>query len=351
MQIEVQSRLVSYGRLIALGKALLRAHAVSEADSRLVATLLVESNLRGIDSHGIARLPHYLSRIQQGSIRPAPKIRVERRAPACAVVDGDDGLGHVVATHACDVAVSLAREAGAGWVAIKNSSHCGALAAYGLRMASENMIGFVFTHVDPMVLPHGAREPFCGTNPICIAIPGGGDDHLCLDMATSVVPWNTISNAAIEGVDIPQGWAVDKYGEDTTDPSRVAALYPAAGHKGSGLGLMIDALCAFLGGAPIGPDIPRMYGDLKQRRQLGGLIGAIDISRFGDPATVRSRVSQTVARWTALAPALGFDRVLYPGQPEVETRRQRIEAGVPIGLKLCRQLNEIATRHQLTLAV
>ena len=140
-----------------------------------MADSLVEANLRGVDSHGVARLPHYLRRIQHGSINPRPKIRVEILGPAAARVDGDRGLGQLVMLTAAEQAIELARRAGSAWVAVANSSHCGALAYYGLRIAEAGMIGLVFTHVDPMVLPYGSREPFCGTNPICITAPRAAD--------------------------------------------------------------------------------------------------------------------------------------------------------------------------------
>jgi len=216
-QIECKSKRVQSDPLQAFCMELLVAAGLSESDAKVVAESLVESNLRGIDSHGVARLPHYLNRIGHGSVKARPDIRFERLSEATGRLDGDDGLGQLVMDRATREAIALAKQAGAGWVAVRNSSHCGALAYYGLQVAQAGMIGFVFTHVDPMVLPHGAREPFCGTNPICITAPGGDGQALCLDMATSVVPWNTIANAAMEGVAIPRGWAVDQQGHDTTD--------------------------------------------------------------------------------------------------------------------------------------
>src|SRR5690606_188410 len=146
--------------------------------------------------------------------------------------------------RAADHAIEQAGSAGASWVSVCNSSHCGTLSYMGRRIARSGMIGIVFTHVDPMVVPFGASEPFCGTNPICIAAPGRGGRVLCLDMAPSVAPWTGIENAAIEGVPIPAGWAIDEDGNETLDPTHVRAINPMAGHKGSGLGLMIDVLCS-----------------------------------------------------------------------------------------------------------
>ncbi len=346
-QITVDSQLVPHDELLRVGSALLQAHGLTESNAQLVIESLVASDLRGINSHGIARLSHYLKRLKIGSIKATPELVFEAVSPACGIVDGGHGLGQLVMTEASDRAVELARQSGAGWVAVRNSSHCGALAHYGLRIARQGMVGLVFTHVGPVVLPYGSREPFCGTNPICIAVNGLGDDHLCLDMATSGVPWNTVANAAIEGVSIPTGWAVDANGEDVTDASQAVALHAFGGHKGSGLGLMIDVLCSLMTGSPYGPDIPKMYGDLTKNRRLGGMVGAIDIAKFINPDMARAQVSAMMKRWNNLTPAAGHERVYYPGQPEAEESKKRLEHGIPIGNELFKELNGLAQAHDI----
>lgn len=334
---------------------LLTAAGLREADARRVAEMLVATNLRGTDSHGVARLPHYLRRIEHGSIKAKPDIRRELLGPSAARVDGDRGLGHLVMTDATQAAIELARKTGAGWVSVRESSHCGALALYGLEIADAGMIGLVFTHVDPMVLPFGATRAFCGTNPICITAPQAPShaDHLasgalCLDMATSKVPWNTVANAAMEGVAIEPGWAVDAAGNDTIDAARVASLYPTGEYKGSGLGLLIDVLCAMLGDSPYGPDIPKMYGDPAQPRQLGGLVGAIDISRFVPLLRFHTRVSELVERWCDLPPCQPGGQVLFPGQPELIERENRLREGIPLGPQLLREFDDLAVQYGLS---
>lgn len=320
---------------------LLVAAGLAQPDAALVADSLVEANLRGTDSHGVARLPHYLARIAHGSIKPRPSPQFARLSPACGRVDGDHGLGQLVMQRATHEAVGLAREAGAGWVAVRNSSHCGALSYFGLQLAQAGMIGLVFTHVDPMVLPCGSRAPFCGTNPICLTAPGQDGPMLCLDMATSVVSWNLVANAALRGQTIPPGWAVDSEGRDTTDAGRVAALYPAGEYKGSGLGLLIDVLCACLSGAPYGPDIPKMYGNLTERRRLGGLVGAIDIARFVPLEQFVRRVQELLARWGALPPAQAGGKVLFPGEPELIAKARRLREGIPLPLPVIERLGQL----------
>lgn len=322
------------------------AAGVAEADAPLVAAPLVDSSLRGIDSHGVARVPHYLRRLAQGSVVPRPTITFESLATSCGIVDGGHGLGQLVMRRAADEAVRLARQTGAGWVTVRNSSHCGALASYGQRIAAEGMIGLVFTHVDPMVLPHGSRLPFCGTNPLCITapvtLPGHPIDAFCLDMATSKTPWNSVANAIIEGIPIPAGWAVDADGNDTTCPKTANALYPVGEHKGSGLGLAIDILCSLLSNSPYGPDIPAMFGDLTKNRLLGGMVGAIDISRFVPLEHFKARLAEMLSRWSALPTMGDCERVLFPGEPEVLERERRLASGVPLGLRLFDEFQSLA---------
>jgi ureidoglycolate dehydrogenase (NAD+) len=330
--------------LLRFCQIILGAQGVPEEQACYVAWHLVETNLRGTDSHGVARLPHYVRRLKGKSIKAQPAITYEQRAPSLGLVDGDNGLGHLVMRDATEKAGDLASQTGAGWVAVKNSSHCGALAPYGLQLAERGMIAFVFSHVDPMVLPHGSRVPFCGTNPICITAPSLNGCAMCLDMATSVVPWNLIANAATEGVPIPSGWAVDRQGVDTNKPCEVHALYPFAQHKGSGLGILIDILCSLLSGGPYGPDIPKMYGDMTEPRQLGGLVGAIHVEPFMESSIFRARVSEIMRRLSGLPPSQGTDRVRFPGEPEIETKRIRSRDGIPMGINVLAELNELASQ-------
>lgn len=308
----------------------------------VVADSLIDANLRGWDSHGVARLPHYLRRIAGGSINPQPRIRSEVLGPSAARVNGDHGLGQLVMSHAAQRAIAMAGDTGAAWVSVADSSHCGTLSYFARPIAQAGMIGFAFTHVDPMVVPFGASQPFCGTNPICITAPGRDAQMLCLDMATSVTPWNSIENAAIEGVPIPEGWAIDNDGQGTVDPTQVNAIHPFGGYKGSGLGLMVDVLCSMLSDSPYGPDIPKMYGDLTENRRLGGLVGAIDITRFVPLARFHQRVSEMIERWRMLTPAEEGGRVLYPGEPEEISLEKRRREGIPLGLQLVELLNEAA---------
>jgi ureidoglycolate dehydrogenase (NAD+) len=356
-QVQYTARNIDPRALFQFCRRLFAAAGLRQQDADLVTDSLVAADLRGVASHGVARIPHYLERIRLGGVKAQPEITTAILSPTLARVDGDHGLGQLVMDRAAGVAVELARQTGAGWVAVVNSSHCGALAYYGLKIADSGMVGLVFTHVDPMVVPYGARAAFCGTNPLCITAPRashGSQDlatgAVCLDMATSKAPWNAVANAAREGVSIPDGWAVDAAGEETTDPRRVAAMMPAGEYKGSGLGIMIDILCAMLGGAPFGPDIPKMYGDdLSQHRRLGGLVGAIDIGRFVPLAQFHARMVEMTTRLGAISPRESSGTVLFPGEPELLARQRHLREGIPLGLQTIEALNRAAGQFGLDL--
>jgi len=311
------------------GAACLRALGVPEDAAFEVADSLVQTSLRGVDSHGIARLPHYMERIKQGSIRPDPRIKVTRSGAATAQVDGDQGLGIVVSHRANREAIALAREAGIGAVGVSDSSHCGAVGLYSRVAAEAGLIGISFTHSDKIAAPHGGHRAFFGTNPISIAFPRAEGEPVCLDMATTSIPWNQVMNARREGLPLPADVAVDADGRDTTDADATRALRPLGGlsygHKGYALALMIELLCGPLNGNPYGPQVGPMYEELTRPRHIGAFFIVIDPSRFAGGATLAATIEH-MAR--ALADEPGSP--LMPGDPEIEVAAERSEAGIPI---------------------
>jgi len=316
-------------RLITWGTACLRAAGVAEADARLVADSLVQTNLWGIDSHGIARLTHYLNRIVHGSIKAAPNIVVTHTGPCTAQVAGDQGLGIVVAHRAMEVAIEQARAQGIGAVGVADSSHCGAVGLYARSAARQGLIGMAFTHSDKIAAPHGGHQPFLGTNPIAMAFPREGSEPVCLDMATTPIPWNRVMNARREGHVLPDDVAVDAAGAPTTDAHAAAALRPLGGleygHKGYGLALIVELLCGPLNGNLWGPQIGPMYAELTRPRRIGAFFVAIDPMRFAGGAALAATVEQ-IARALAAQPG----EVLMPGDPELAEQARRRAHGVPI---------------------
>ena len=310
--------------------AIFQRRGLSERDSRIMADSLVHANLRGTDSHGIMRAPHYVQRLEAGSINPTPQTKVERTGAATATVDGDHGFGAVTNWNAMGVALDLAREAGIGIVGVNHSNHCGALSFFAYRAIEAGLIGVAFTQTDKGVVPFGGRVPFCGTNPLCFGIPSASGPPIVLDMATSTVAGGHIYKARVENKPIPNTWALDAEGKPTTDAHQAAFWTPAAGAKGYGLGVVIDVLTGILSGGAFGPNIPIMYGELEQQRNLCHLVGAIDIGRFAGSPMFLEQVAAMVKALHQEPAAEGFDQVLAPGEPEHLKSIERARDGIPI---------------------
>jgi ureidoglycolate dehydrogenase (NAD+) len=309
--------------------ACLQRVGVSERDAQTVAQALVQTSLWGIDSHGIARLGHYLARIQAGSITPVASLRITATGSCTAQMDGGHGLGIVVCTAAMAHAIGLARSQGAGIVGIGESSHCGAIGLYTRQAAAEGLIGFAFTHADSIVAPAGGSQKLLGTNPLSIAFPNADGAPICLDMATSSIPWNRVMNARREGYALPDGVAIDANGAPTRDAQQATALLPLGGseygHKGYALALMIDLLCGPLNGMPFADRIPLMFTELDARRHLGSLVMALDPRRFAGGPTLAASVRDLIATLRSQP-----GDVMYPGEPEERREAVRTRDGIPI---------------------
>jgi len=337
------SQRVPAERLTDWATHLLQAVDMPADDAALLAGSLVQTNLWGIDSHGLARLPHYLDRITRGSIKARPQMVFTRSGPGTGQLAGDQGQGIVVAFRANAHAMDLAREAGIGAVGVSDSSHCGAIGLYTREAARHGFIGLAFTHADSIAAPHGGTRPFFGTNPIAIAFPREGAEPVCLDMATTSIPWNRVMNARREGHALPPDVAIDAGGRLTTDANAAIAVTPLGGesygHKGYALALMVDLLCGPLNGAPFGRQIPPMFGDLDAPRRIGAFFITIDPRRFAGGALLPAVVAQVAA---ALAAEPGSPRM--PGDPEREHEAARRRDGIPVEPVLARQFRDWSER-------
>lgn len=322
--------IVKYEELKDLCVRSLENVGVPAGHAETVAEVLIHANLRGVNSHGVMRMEHYIKRIESGGININPNITIRDTGPATAVVDGDDGLGHVVADKAMEYAVEVAKKVGVGLVGVINSSHCGAMSYFVSRAARENLIGFATTNTDSFVVPFGGAKPFFGTNPIAYGFPAGEKDPVILDMATSTVAYGKILHAAETNNPIPPDWAVDSQGNPVTDPGKAVALMPFGGPKGYGLGMVVDILSGVLTGSPFGTHVPKMYGDYDKKRKLGHFMGAIDVSRFTEINSFLNGIDQLLDELRAIPPAAGFSRVMAPGDPESNLAKERIKNGIPI---------------------
>ena len=341
------TQLIPVSELLAFVERVLQAVGVPAEDARIVADCLTTANLSGMDSHGVVRLAHYVRRLGNGTIKTDAHPQFAQTSPSTGIMDGDDGLGHVVTYKACTEAMRLASESGSGVVAINNSSHFGMTGFYILRLVAEGYIGMMMTATDAFLIPFGSRKPFFGTNPIAVGFPTEGIPVI-LDMATTSIPYGKVALAKVEGRDIPPDWGYDAEGNPTTDPNAIAGLHPIAGPKGSGLAMIIDIFCSLLSGMPFGPHINAMYGEMDEPRKLGHFVLAIDLERFMPLDRFKKRLGQMLQEFEALPPADGFDKVYYPGQIEGKRREKRSVEGVPIDPGLYEELSKLGKRFAIT---
>ncbi|MCU1262689.1 MAG: malate dehydrogenase [Bryobacterales bacterium] len=317
---------------------------VPPADAEEAAGILAASDLRGIDSHGVARLRAYFEMLTLGRINPKPRITVLRETPSTASIDGDNGLGLVVGPWANRIAMEKAATAGTGWVSVGNSNHYGIAAWYVMEALKFDLIGWSMTNATRMVAPLWGAERMLGTNPIAIAFPGKEEPPIVIDMATCAVAFGKIEIARRKGIPIPEGWAIDGEGKATTDPVAMmmgGALLPLGsdrergGHKGYALGIMVDVLCGVLGGANWGPFAPPFA--LRQQmpvrsvgKGIGHFFGAMRIDAFIDPDEFKRQIDDYVRTLRAAKPAPGTAGPLLPGDPEREAEAIRAREGVPL---------------------
>jgi ureidoglycolate dehydrogenase (NAD+) len=322
--------IVSSIELIELCIKKLMSHGLSQKHAGIVADVLVHANLRGVDSHGINRMGHYIQRLKAGGLNPNPNIQMKSTGPCSAIVDGDDGFGHIIAKEAMDHAIAIAEQNGVGMISIINSSHCGALSYFVNQAVEHNMIGIMMVNTDKFVVPFGAAEPYFGTNPIAFGFPTNQQKPIILDMATSQVAVGKILYAKQVGKSIPADWAVDAEGNPTEDPNQVVALNPMGGPKGTGLALVIDIFSGILTGSGFGPHVSQMYGNYNKARKLGHFLMAINISCLTDSTIFKYKIDQLIDELHQLQPAPGHQSVYIPGEPEQMKVIERMKYGIPV---------------------
>ncbi len=328
---------VSADDLRQFAAGVLAAAGMPRDDADVSARILVEANLRGVDTHGVLLLPMYVRRLRRYLINPTPRRTFEQRRAAVGILDADYGMGNVATAEAMEQAIRMAREAGSATVLVKNSNHFGAAAYYAMAAARQNCVGMVWSPAESSVVPFGGRQPFLGTNPIAISAPPGLHyPGFTLDMATSVAAGGKVAAAGKNHRTIPVGWAIDRHGEPVTQPSdddeitRTYALLPMSGAKGYGLAMLTEWTTSLLIGTQWGPTIPRWTDDAQERVAIGHYVQALDIAAFDDLPAYQRRVDQFCAALKKVTPADGFGEVMLPGEPELKTAEQRSRAGCPL---------------------
>ena len=290
---------------------------------------LVWANLRGVDSHGVLRIPGYIERLKTKAINPAPDMRVERRSGAIAILEADRAPGAVAMAMAMDEAIARAREVHVGWCAARNITHAGAVGYFALQAANAGMAGIVMSASGPMMAYHGAKVAGVSSNPLAIAFPARNRPPLLLDMSTSNVAMGKVMSARDGGREIPLGWGLDAQGRDTTDPRKLTTLLPLGGAKGSGLSFMIECLCSLTVDNPIIASALAAGGKL-DAPFLNGVAIAVDLAAFGDRERMLEEADHLARRIAALPPDERVERIYLPGERGDAVLRERMRTGIPL---------------------
>ncbi|MGD9764463.1 MAG: Ldh family oxidoreductase [Candidatus Binatia bacterium] len=345
-------------RLREFATAVFRHFDVPTGDAALAADVLLCADLRGIDSHGVARLRTYFDLLEMGRINPRPQLRIDRETPSTATVDGDNGLGLVIGPRANAIAMDKAERVGSGWVGVRNTNHYGIAGYYVLEALQRDLIGWSMTNSTSLVAPLWGAERMLGTNPIAIAFPGHEEPPIVIDMATCAAAFGKIEIAQRRGEQIPSGWAIDRDGRVTTSPQAMVeggALLPLgsdrerSGHKGYALAAMVDVLCGVLSGANWGPFTPpfALRYEIPARsvgKGIGHFFGALRIDGFIEPEEFKRQIDDWIRTFRATRPAPGTNGPLIPGDPERQSEAERAVTGIPLLRAVVDDLRDISAR-------
>ena len=328
-------------------RVLLQAGARPE-DAHITAEVLLQADMRGVESHGIIRLfPYYAHRMRKGLINPRPTLRIVNETLATLALDGDNGLGHPNGYHAMQQCIDKARQSGAAVVTVRNSNHYGIAGYYAMQALPHDMIGLSFTNARSLQAPTYGRTPMLGTNPIAVAAPSGRERPYVLDMATSIVPIGRVTIYEKAGLPIPYGWGVDSSGEVTTDPLAVfngGALMPLGGtdvmrgYKGYGLALLVEILCGVLAGAAFGSGVDP--DDFQQVSLIGHCFMALNIAAFRPLADFQQDMDALLRQLKDAPKAAGQERIYIHGEKEFERVDRSLREGVPVLTGVVKSLAE-----------
>lgn len=348
----------AYADLFDFTRSVFQKIGCTEEDASLAATVLLSADLRGVDSHGVARLSGYVRLQEVNRVNVQPQIKIIHQTPSTATVDGDAGLGLVVAPKAMQIAIDKAKVAGTGWVSVQNSNHFGIAGYHALMALDYDMIGICMTNASPLVAPTFSAERLLGTNPICVAIPAGEQPPFVADMATTTAANGKLEILQRKGKKAPAGWIQDADGKPTKDAHALkngGALLPLGGdrehgsHKGYALGAIVDIFSGILSGANYGPWVPPFPAYLPMPadmpgKGIGHFFGAMRIDAFRPAAEFKRHMDKWIQRFRSAKPVDGYDKVLIPGDQEREVALQRIKKGIPLHKAVVADLKDLAER-------
>lgn len=352
------SEIYTYPALFSFAKQIFLKIGCSEEDAALAAKSLLIADLRGVDSHGVARLSGYVRLWEAKRINANPKIKIIHETPSTAVVDGDAGLGLVVAPFAMQVAIDKAKNVGTGWVSVKNSNHFGIAGSHAMMALQYDMIGIAMTNASALVAPTFSIERMLGTNPIAVAIPAGNEQPFVADFATTTAANGKLEILQRKNESAPNGWVQTKTGEPSVKANELkngGALLPLGGdkehgsHKGYALGSIVDIFSAVLSGANYGPWVPPFpaYVPMPENRPgqgIGHFFGAMRIDAFRPAEEFKLHMDKWIKRFSSSKTVEGHNKVIIPGEPEVEFENERMKTGIPLLKSVVEDLKSVGNK-------
>jgi LDH2 family malate/lactate/ureidoglycolate dehydrogenase len=338
------SKIYTYSTLYSFARNIFLKIGCSESDATIAANSLLAADMRGVDSHGVARLSGYVRLWEAKRINPKPVIKIVHETPSTAVVTGDAGLGLVVAPFAMQVAIDKAKKVGTGWVSVKNSNHFGIAGSHAMMALQHDMIGIAMTNASALVAPTFSTERMLGTNPIAVAIPAGNEQPFVADFATTTAANGKLEMLQRKNESAPNGWVQAKNGEPSTNANELkkgGALLPLGGdkehgsHKGYALGSIVDIFSAVLSGANYGPWVPPFpaYVPMPENMPgegIGHFFGAMRIDAFRPADEFKIHMDKWIKRFSSSNTIEGQNKVYIPGEPEVEFEKERMKNGIQL---------------------
>jgi L-2-hydroxycarboxylate dehydrogenase (NAD+) len=324
---------VASGTLVDFIRRAFEAAGLPSADADILAGLMVEADLRGSDTHGVIRLPLYLRRLKAGGVNRRPNIRIVQEQPATALVDGDNGMGHLVMRFAAMTAIEKAKRAGIGWVGARMSNHAGPAALYAMMPLAHDMIGlYLAVGSNNHLPPWGSTENLLGTNPIAIAIPADEEPPIVLDMAPTVAAFGKVRLKMQRGEEMPVGWMIGRDGKPLTDPKRAeeGLLLPIGDYKGYGLSLIIGLLAGTLNGAAFGREVIDFVKEQGKATNTGHAVMAISVEAFAPAAAFKRHVDAAIRTMRGAERLPGVERIWLPGEQSHLKRQERAKSGIPM---------------------
>jgi L-2-hydroxycarboxylate dehydrogenase (NAD+) len=360
----MSDQLFSYQQLFDFTKAIFKKIGCSEEHADTAATSLLSADLRGIDSHGIARLSGYIRLWDVKRINASPDIKIIHETASTAVVDGDSGLGLVIAPHAMQIAIDKAKQAGTGWVSVQNSNHFGIAAHHAMMALQYDMIGIAMTNASPLVAPTFSIDRMLGTNPICVAAPAGNEPAFVADLATTTAANGKLEILQRKNIEAPLGWIQDKDGNPSTDPHELkkgGALLPLGGdrehssNKGYALGAVVDIFSALLSGANYAPWVPPFPAYVPMPAEqpgkgIGHFFGAMRIDAFRPADEFRQHMDKWISGFRSAKTIRGKEKVLIPGDPEREMEIERMQNGIPLLEIVVNDLKELGYKFAVSIS-